>query len=581
MFRSLRRRFALAATLLTLLVGTVLLLYLPATIYQLQLDNFQQVAVAEAQSVGELLPPWEGGPASSELETAVRRQAALLGGRLTLFAVDGTLIADSENPPLKERATGPAYQQAQKTNKAVFTLSNTNDGIDKLVVIVAVRRNGQQELVRLAKPLSPLKALVTRLRRVVLLTTIVIALIAGVMAGALSTGITLPLQSLAYLAKRMTAGDMDGRLRLSSHNEIGQLATAFNDMATTIQNKLQILSAQRSTLQTVLRYMPDGVVVTGSWGEVRLINFAASRMLHFPQEQAAGKSFVLIARDHRLVNPWQRCRENNKEQMETVELGSRGSFLQLVVTPLRGASPGSCLVLMKDLTRIHRLETVRRDFISNLSHELRTPLASLKALVETLQGGALEDPPAANRFLHSIETEVDALSHLVEDLLALSRMESGNMPMHFATTQVDRIVVPAVKRLRPLAERAGLQLFLDIAAATPSVSADVQRMQQVLINLIHNAIKFTPPGGTITVRVAPKKEEIDFSVTDTGVGIPAETLPRIFERFYKIDSARSASNSTGLGLAIAKHIVLAHNGRIWAESIEGHGATFHVTLPLR
>jgi two-component system phosphate regulon sensor histidine kinase PhoR len=228
---------------------------------------------------------------------------------------------------------------------------------------------------------------------------------------------------------------------------------------------------------------------------------------------------------------------------------------------------------------VRRLETVRRDFISNISHELRTPLASLKALADTLRDGALEDPPAAQRFLDRMEVEVDALTQMVQELLELSRIESGQVGFEMAQVPVVNVVRPPVERLRPQAERADLQLSVDLAPDLPPVLADAERMQQVITNLVHNAIKFTPPGGEVAISATAGEGEVIISVRDTGVGIPADDLPRIFERFYKADRARSGGG-TGLGLAIAKHIVLAHGGRIWAESVEGRGSTFYVALPL-
>jgi two-component system phosphate regulon sensor histidine kinase PhoR len=240
---------------------------------------------------------------------------------------------------------------------------------------------------------------------------------------------------------------------------------------------------------------------------------------------------------------------------------------------------GEVLMVFQNLTRVRRLETVRRDFISNISHELRTPLASLKALVETLQEGALEDPPAARRFLKQMEIEIDNLTQMVQEVLELTRIESGRVPLELKTIDPCEFLDSSIERMKLQAERAGLTLRLECTPDLPAVRADSGRMMQVFVNLIHNAIKFTQPGGEIIVSASPQEKEVVFSVKDTGVGIASEDLTRIFERFYKADRSRSGGG-TGLGLSIARHMVEAHGGRIWVESELNVGSTFYFTLPM-
>jgi two-component system phosphate regulon sensor histidine kinase PhoR len=236
------------------------------------------------------------------------------------------------------------------------------------------------------------------------------------------------------------------------------------------------------------------------------------------------------------------------------------------------------LLVFQDLTRIRKLETVRRDFVSNVSHELRTPLASVKALAETLHEGALEDPPAARRFLQQMESEIDNITQLVHELLELSRIESGRVPLERRSINPCEFLKRGIERMQMQAERAGLSLRLECTEQLPEVNADPERIQQVLVNLIHNAVKFTRPGGEIVVTATPRDHDVIVAVRDTGVGIAPEELTRIFERFYKADRSRSGGG-TGLGLSIARHLVEAHGGRIWAESELDKGSVFYFTLP--
>ncbi|MHB0870287.1 MAG: sensor histidine kinase, partial [Chloroflexota bacterium] len=260
------------------------------------------------------------------------------------------------------------------------------------------------------------------------------------------------------------------------------------------------------------------------------------------------------------------------------EVGPSRKFLRIVATPLRRGQEGA-LALLQDLTEIRRMETVRRDFVANVSHELRTPLASLKALVETLEEGASAEPEVARDFLSKMHVEVDGLAQMVTELLELSRIESSRVALSFEPEELEPLVRGAADRLAAQADRASLKLSVQLPADLPRVAANRERIQQVLVNLIHNAIKFTPAGGEIVVGALRRGDQVHIWVADTGVGITPDALPRIFERFYKADRSRSGGG-TGLGLAIARHVVEAHGGRIWAESIEGKGSTFTLSLPV-
>jgi two-component system, OmpR family, phosphate regulon sensor histidine kinase PhoR len=354
-----------------------------------------------------------------------------------------------------------------------------------------------------------------------------------------------------------------------------ELSNAVKTLALTLRVRTSAVEAERARLAAVLDRMTDGVLIADSGGRIQFANPAAERL--FESEQAVGRTVTEVLRQHQLIQAWQRCQQTGELQTESAERPARRQFLQLVALPDR--ETGGSLLLVQDLTRVRRLETVRRDFISNVSHELRTPLASLKALTETLQEGALEDPKAARRFLGRIEIEVDALTQMATELLELSRIESGQVPLEFKEAPASSLLLSAADRMRAQAERAGLVLRLAPPLDMTEVLADPPRLEQVLVNLIHNAVKFTSPGGEVVLSAQAEAGFVCFSVHDTGAGIPADDLERIFERFYKADRARSGGG-TGLGLSISRHLVEAHGGRIWAESAEGQGSTFYFTIPV-
>jgi len=360
--------------------------------------------------------------------------------------------------------------------------------------------------------------------------------------------------------------DVKGIENLS--NAIAALNSKFN-----IQ--LSTLKAETARLSTVLEQLTDGVLIADANGLIQFANPAAQKLFEIPD--VIGRSITEVVRNHQLVDAWRRCQQTREMQSESVELPARRQFLQLIAIPDTHAD-GS-LLLAQDLTRVRRLETVRRDFISNVSHELRTPLASLKALTETLQSGALSDPEAGPRFLGRISTEVDALAQMAQELLDLSRIESGQVELSLAPLTPKSLVTSAADRMRMQAERAGLKLSVKCEDNLPNIRADKSRLEQVLVNLIHNAVKFTKSGGEIFVEAESVVGGARFAVRDSGVGIPAESLSRIFERFYRVDKSRTGSG-TGLGLSISKHIIEAHGGKIWAESDERRGSVFYFVIPV-
>ena len=360
----------------------------------------------------------------------------------------------------------------------------------------------------------------------------------------------------------------------SNTRELDDISSAVSSLISTFDLKNSTLDSERARLATVLDQLTDGVLIADSHGLIQFANPAAGKL--FQTSNPIQRSITEVVRNHQLVEAWRRCQQTRQMQTESVEVPARHQFLQLVVIPDMHTS-GS-LLLVQDLTRLRRLETVRRDFVSNLSHELRTPLASLKALAETLQEGALDDPPAARHFIDQIQVEVDALTQMVNELLELSKIESGRFTLDLAPVAPCDLLDSASRRMQLQAERAGLNLFVECTDNLPNVRIDSQRLEQVLVNLIHNAVKFTRAGGEVTLFAEAVYGSVRFAVRDSGVGIAEEEVPRIFERFYRVDKSRTGSG-TGLGLSIAKHIVEAHGGKIWVESVDGRGSTFYFTIP--
>ncbi len=363
-------------------------------------------------------------------------------------------------------------------------------------------------------------------------------------------------------------------------SELADLPDPLRAAAGEFRERLQRLEAEleqeRKRGQAVIDAVAEAVMLLDDQGRVVFSNGQAARLLGTAQGRT-GRTLAEVLRDHEAVDFVRRFLTSTRPAAASFELGSprRPMVVQVVGIPeARGA-----VLTVRDLSEMKRLERSRQDLVANISHELRTPLANIKALVETLRDGAVHDPEVSMRFLERMEVEVDGLSQLVRELLELSLIESGQAALEMQEVQMAYIVEEVVARLQAQAVRAGVELLAEVDGGLPLVRADPGRLQQVLVNLVHNAIKFTPSGGRVVVGARFEGHGVHVWVADTGIGIAPEDLPRIFERLYKADRARSSSG-TGLGLAIAKHIVRAHGGEIWAESQQGKGSVFHFTVPM-
>lgn len=381
-------------------------------------------------------------------------------------------------------------------------------------------------------------------------------------------------------ASRMAAdGELGVAAPPSSLREVSDLGRATNRLIGKLTSiELQYAQEQR-WIEAIFDGLQDGVLLVDGNEQVISANGRAAELLGLTGLEPTGQRLIVIARDHELVDQFRSVMRTGEREQRTVHLTLSDRFIEIAVVPVAAEGERLGLIVLRDVTSLRRLELVRREFVANVSHELKTPLASIRALADTLDAGAIDDPKVASDFLGRIALEVDRLNVLVDELLDLGRLESGRLALEYRAVLPGELIHRAVERLRHQIESAGLSMEIELAPGMAAATLDVERVEQVLINLIQNAIKYTPSGGSLTVRASESEGWLRIEVADTGVGIHADELPRLFERFYKSDRARRSSD-TGLGLAIAKHIVLAHGGRIGVESTLGHGSVFVVDLPI-
>ncbi len=582
MKQSLLWRLALPFILLIVLSIGGVSLYAYRFMERTYFENLGSTLRTEAELLArDVIPYLKEGEVSPELNKLVNDYADITRVRVTLILPDGMVIGESGRDPanVENHLNRPEVQGALLQGEgSAIRFSQT---VHQRLYYLALRIDDAGQpigVVRLASSIEKIESDLRNLRNAVLGNAVLAIFLTVLLAFLVANQTITPLRQLSREVSRLGIGNFNIELPTHRKDEIGVLSQAFMRIARRLSEQIEGYREERSKLDAVLQNMNDAILIVDGEGLVTLINPAAERIFNVDSSRALGHSLVEVVRQYPFVDLWRNCVKTKQQQIATIETTPERLFIQGIATPLDPILPQNTLLVFQDLTRVRRLEMVRRDFISNVSHELRTPLASLKALTETLQEGALEDPPAARRFLQKMENEIDNMTQLVRELLELSRIESGKVPFNFKPVAPNELVARAVERMQLQAERAGLTLRQECADNLPNVMADAERIEQVLVNLLHNAIKFTPAGGEIVARTWKEAGQVIFSVQDTGVGIEPAALSRIFERFYKADQSRSGGG-TGLGLSIARHTVEAHSGRIWAESEVNRGSTFYFSLP--
>ncbi|MBI3802134.1 MAG: HAMP domain-containing protein [Nitrospirae bacterium] len=505
--------------------------------------------------------------------------------QLTVIRPDGSVAGDSskrggarrteENPlhqPEVEAAlaghTATAIRFSETAGTELFYLAQPIQAEGKLIGII-----------HLAFPLSDVFSEMAEIRRVLWIVLGAVFLGSIFIGYFLSKRLTAPLLQMAEAAQSIAQGSFRHRVRIRSEDEMEALGEALNQMADGLQRKIQDLSDDRAKTLALLSGMLEGVLVLDSRGRILLTNASFERIFALSGDAWIGRYHYERLRHHPLNTLIEEVIQSGKPLSRELQLGIAPRPHLHVQASVTDQTPASVVLVFHDISEIKRLERMRKDFVANVSHELRTPLAAIKGYLETLVDGGLENREEAKEFLTILQKHTDRMANLVRDLLQLSRIESGLDPIRPAPINLREAVQRNLILLKPLSEKRGQTLDVSIAPEL-SIQADPEKLSHVLINLLDNAIKYTPERGKITVSASERTDAIWIEVQDAGIGIPREDLDRIFERFYRVDRTRSRElGGTGLGLSIVKHIMEAHGGKVFVESEIGKGSRFVLVFP--
>ena len=584
MFRSIQWRITIWFVLLAIVSMAALGAYITNSVRSSQINNLHTQLENEAKITAEVsLPIFSGQERDDNLDVLAKNLGSQTGTRITIIALDGTVLGDSHEDPttMENHATRPEIQDALASGFGESSRYSTT--LSKQMMYVAVPITDQGEVLgvaRVALPLTHVKSSVNRIILSIVVAMGIAAILVILAAWLIARMTTQPIRELTKASQEMASGEFDQKISVRNKDESGQLAHAFNEMSLKLKEMLTTISEDTTRLISILDNMADGLILTDAEGNVVLTNKVAQRLLRIRDKDAKGKPLIEAVREHELSELLNSCLETKQEQISQFELGTLNRFLRAIAIPINNDKLDGVLLLIQDLTELRSLQTMRREMVGNISHEFRTPLSGMKAMVETLQDGAIDDREAAKDFLSRIEAEVDRMTQLVAELTELSRIETGKVELQLEPVNVNSLVEEVIAQLKPQVERQNLTLDMALGDDLPVTQADKERIRQVMLNLIHNAIKFNRPGGSIRTTTKLSADSVILEISDTGTGIAKDDLPHVFERFYKADKSRTGQGS-GMGLAIAKHVVEAHGGKIWVQSEEGKGSTFNFSLPLK
>ena len=559
-----------------------------------------------------------------EIDTLVDRLGKIGGMRLTFIGVDGRVWGDTERDGAELHAmdnhlSRPEVQAALEKGRGIRDRYSTTTQTEFRYFAVPIERDGRLlGICRVALPMKAVNSAIFNLWRMLLLVSAAGLLLAILFSIFTAGAIVKPIENLTQTTQSLAAGKIDSRVPVNSSNELGQLSRNFNLMANRVQGQIYRISQEHQRLETILTNMNEGVLLLNGAYEVTYANPAAIAMLTLPESQRGtgsratgeekdeayiGRALIEINRKPELQALLKEAKETGNVAFTEMRLGNlMETEAEVTVVPItapenRGtveqptrSSEPEYLIVIHDVSQVRQLERIRSDFVANVSHELRTPLTSIQGYAETLLNSEFDSPVGPGldttgkkrreEFLIKILNHAARLSRLVAELLELSRLESGDVELKRAPCHLNAFHETILDVFEPVLEESGVVLAWDTPETLPQVNVDTRLFMQVFVNLIDNAIKYTPDGGTIEVTAEFTGNELIVHVKDTGIGIPLASQARVFERFYRVDKGRAREmGGTGLGLAITKHIVLRHGGRIWLESTLGQGTVFHVALP--
>lgn len=585
----------------TILIGIAVLMagvFAAKLLEQFHMNELEQNLVRELHVMNDVFDWTKSGEETALMEEFTKetqRMKEQTDARVTYIRADGKVLGDSNEHPSEMDNHLHREEIDQAAKQGIGSVVRFSDTIRQNMMYVAVSvkgASGQTEgYLRMAMSLQQIEGTVRQLWLFLLIGLLILFLLSGLICYRIARGITRPIERITRVARQMANQQYAARVPEAGNDEVGELARTINRMAENLQIQMQHIRENEYRLQGVLENMVSGVMMVDQRGTITLVNRSAEDILGYSSHELLNKSYLDAGFQLEFTALLADAIETHTRVREELMLHfPQEQILEVHVSPIvqgDGQRKG-VLVVLHDITAVRRLERIRSEFVANVSHELKTPVAAVKGFAETLMAGALEDKEMVRSFLQIIYDESDRLNRLIGDILELSKIESKRIPLQFSPVDVESIVENSIQMMKAEAEKKHITLESCVENEL-YIEADEDRLRQILINLLSNGISYTPEGGRVSIGVEfvpslddnPDNERMRIRISDTGIGIPEKDLPRIFERFYRVDKARSrSSGGTGLGLSIVKHLTELHHGTISVESEAGKGTTFNIELPV-
>lgn len=581
--------------LLILLAMELIGVYLLGSLEDYYLDSFSENLASQSQIIASWLTRYmtkTPGEDDAERQAAIERLTVELGEDQAVEVIvidpEGVILASSEreDPLVGKHFSAPGEVAAALAGSpSEIVRVDAVTGQRRLYLSVPVQADGQVlGALYLSASLEKIYATLAEIRAILFSATILALAVTAVSGFVLSRTITGPIREITTRAGRLAKGEFDQEIRIHSQDEIGQLASMFNYLAGRLRQTLVEISSEKGKVEAIINYMADGLLALDQEGRVLLINPAAARIFHLNPEGVVGGPLARVMPELDTLSR-AKSRDGSPHPLQpwTEQLSlPDGLVLRAHFAPLwdGAAQVTGTVIVLQDITEQEKLTSLRKEFVANVSHELRTPLTSIKSYVETLLDGALQDQDVTEKFLGVVASETDRMARLVSDLLQLSRLDYDEADWDRTSFHLGDLAREVLVKMAGPIERKGHWVGIDAEPGLPPAWGDRDKIQQVLINLVGNAVEYTSPGGTISVELAGRGGgRLEVAVRDNGVGIPPKDLPRVFDRFYRVDKGRSRElGGTGLGLSIAREIVERHGGSMGIESAPGEGTRVWFTL---